>query len=235
MGVSLARRATAVLLLVAAGLLAGCVKRDSVIVGALPDDYRTRHPIVLAEKEKTLDIPVPILSYRMTPQQSVAIDGFMDDYGDSGPTVVTILVPHGSANGPAASRVADDIAAFLRRGYVPEGYLQVLPYQASAGEVRPVRLTYGRLEATVAPCGRWPEDLLDTYENRNYENFGCSYQNNLAAQVANPMDFLGPRKKTTIDAENRVGAIEKYRGVKEPLYEAGKVSADFNSNREVEY
>ena len=41
-------------------LLSGCAfqKRDSITVGAVPDDYRTNHPIIIAEKEETLDLPV---------------------------------------------------------------------------------------------------------------------------------------------------------------------------------
>ena len=39
-------------------LAAGCAKRDSITVGAVPDDYRTNHPIIIAEKEETLDLPV---------------------------------------------------------------------------------------------------------------------------------------------------------------------------------
>ena len=31
-------------------LLSGCAKRDSITVGAVPDDYRTNHPIVIAQK-----------------------------------------------------------------------------------------------------------------------------------------------------------------------------------------
>lgn len=221
--------------LVAAGLLSGCAKRDSITVGAVPDDYRTRHPIVLTESEKALDLPVGILSHRMTQQHETAVDGFMAGYGESGPSVVTILVPHGSANAAAAGGVARDLTAFLRRRGVSAGYIQTLPYDASGEGAAPIRLAYGRLKASVAPCGRWPEDMLETYENRNWENFGCSYQYNLAAQVANPMDFLGPRKQTTIDAENRVGVIERYRGVPEPQYEAGKVSETFGENSEVSY
>ena len=38
--------------------VAGCAKRDSITVGAVPDDYRTNHPIVIAEKEEILDLPV---------------------------------------------------------------------------------------------------------------------------------------------------------------------------------
>ena len=67
------------------------------------------------------------------------------------------------------------------------------------------------MRAHTDRCGRWPDDLLETTENKHYANFGCSYQNNLAAQVANPADLLGPRKQTEIDAENRDRVINVYR------------------------
>ena len=33
-------------------------QRDSITVGAVPDDYRTNHPIVIAEKNQVIDLPV---------------------------------------------------------------------------------------------------------------------------------------------------------------------------------
>jgi pilus assembly protein CpaD len=48
-------------------------------------------------------------------------------------------------------------------------------------------------------------------ENKNYKNFGCAYQNNLAAMVANPMDLLGPRQTGPIDAADRDKVISDYR------------------------
>ena len=48
-------------------------KRDSVTVGAVPDDYRTNHPIVIAEKKQVLDLPVGASDRGMTaPQRDVA-------------------------------------------------------------------------------------------------------------------------------------------------------------------
>ncbi len=35
--------------------------------------------------------------------------------------------------------------------------------------------------------------MIDTESNRNYANFGCATQNNLAQMIANPADLLGPR------------------------------------------
>ena len=47
-----------VLAAAAVALLSGCANRDSVTVGSVPDDYRTRHPIVVSEKEQTVDVPL---------------------------------------------------------------------------------------------------------------------------------------------------------------------------------
>ena len=50
------------------------------------------------------------------------------------------------------------------------------------------------------------------WQNRSYWNFGCASQNNLAAQLDNPMDLVAPRAMTPIDAQNRSKVIQTYRG-----------------------
>ena len=50
---------------------------------------------------------------------------------------------------------------------------------------------------------------------------------NLAAQVANPADLIGPRKQSPIDAENRMTVID--------LYRTRGVWKEFSSNSEVSY
>ena len=91
----------------------------------------------------------------------------------------------------------------------------------------PIRLSFSAMRAGVEKCGKWPADLGDTTENKHYGNFGCASQNNLAAQVANPADLLGPRRQTPIDAENRSAAIR--------VYQNRGISEEFLSNSEVNY
>jgi pilus assembly protein CpaD len=69
--------------------------------------------------------------------------------------------------------------------------------------------------------------MLENSENKHWANFGCSYQNNLAAQIANPADLLGPRQPGDIDAQNRSHAIDQYRD--------RDIAADVRGNREVNY
>lgn len=207
--------------LAAAALLSGCAmaKRDSVIVGSVPDDYRTNHPIVISESEKVLDLPVGPTANGLTYDQKAAVEGFVARYDGRASPYVGVLVPSGSANAAAALRVADDVAAVMRRRGVPDGHIVVQSYTAAAPKAdAPIRLSYAVMQASTGPCGRWPDDLLQTTDNKHYANFGCAYQNNLAAQVANPNDFLGPRRQTPIDAENRGVAIDRYKN-KEPRAE----------------
>ena len=205
--------AAPILAVAAIGLLSGCANRDSVTVGSVPDDYRTNHPIVISERTEAIDLPVGADSRRMTQSQRETLLGFLDGYDRSAAPTLTILAPAGSANEIAAAATARDFAKLAGRNGVHSSRIVMASYQAEPSETSaPIRVSYAKLRAHTDKCGRWPEDLLETSENKHYANFGCSYQNNLAAQMANPADLLGPRKPTTIDAENRDVVIDIYRG-----------------------
>jgi pilus assembly protein CpaD len=209
-------------------LTAGCATHDSVKVGSIPDDYRTNHPIVIGERDKTIDLPVGAADRGMTRLHKVAVDGFIADYDRKAAPVVGIMVPHGSGNQAAASAVAADIVTRLRRSGVPEGRILHQPYDAARyGDAAPIRLSFAEMRASTGPCGRWPADMMQNSENKHWANFGCSYQNNLAAQIANPADLLGPRQPGDIDAQNRSNAIDQYR--------AREIAPEMRSSREVNY
>ena len=205
-------RAAGIAAVAALALAAGCAKRDSITVGSVPDDYRTNHPIVISERDKTVDIPVAAVDRSMSRVQRVAVDGFIADYDRRAAPPVSVMVPYGSGNQHAAGLVAADMVKRLRAAGVPEGRFVHQPYDASQyGDSAPIRLVYAEMKASTGQCGRWPADLMDNSDNRHWANFGCSYQNNLAAQIANPADLLGPRKPGDIDGERRSIVIDDYR------------------------
>ena len=208
------RPALPILTVAIVSLIAGCAlqKRDSITVGAVPDDYRTNHPIVIAEKVETLDLPVGASDRGATRSQRASLAGFLAGYDQTAAPVLSILAPSGSVNAIAAADAAHDFAAIARKNGVPGNRIMIASYQAGPEEtVAPVRIAYGVLRSQTGKCGRWPDDILETSENKHYANFGCSYQNNIAAQIANPEDLLGPRKQTPIDADNRDAIIADYR------------------------
>ena len=221
-------RAAPVLAVAVAALLAGCAQRDSITVGAIPDDYRTNHPIVIAEKNQKIDLPVGAGDRGMTGSQRDTLLGFLDGYDKSAAPTLTIQIPSGSANEVAATAAARDFGRLAIAAGVKRNRIVITSYQAASVEISsPVRVAYVAVRAQTDKCGRWPDDLVDTAENKHYADFGCSYQNNLAAQMANPADLLGPRKPSTIDAENRGAVIDVYR--------ARGISDEFLGNSEVTY
>ncbi|MDG4899878.1 MULTISPECIES: CpaD family pilus assembly protein [unclassified Mesorhizobium] len=224
------RGSAPVLAIALAASLAGCANfhRDSVTVGSIPDDYRTNHPIVIAEKNQKIDLPVGAGDRGMTASQRDTLLGFLDGYDRSAAPALTIAAPVGSANQAAAQAASRDFARLAMAAGVKRNNIIMTSYRSAVPEASaPVRVAFVAVRAQTDKCGRWPEDLTETSENKHYADFGCSYQNNLAAQMANPNDLLGPRKQSDIDAENRGAVIDVYR--------ARGISDEFLGNSEVTY
>jgi pilus assembly protein CpaD len=196
-----------------AGMLASC-GNSQMTTGSIPDDYRTRHPIVLAEGESTLDVPVASGDVRLSTGLKDMVRGFGQKFAGSPAGVIQVQVPHGSYNAGAAATLAGDVRRTLTQiGIRPQRILMSSYAAMSNGDAAPIRLSYVTTKAMTSQCGNWPEDLSDdTTANKNWYNFGCASQNNLAAQIANPSDLIAPRAMTPIDAAQRGQVISKYRG-----------------------
>ena len=201
------------LICIGAGLLAACQPRESIIVGSIPDDYRTSHPIVLAESPSVLDLPVAVEARGLTTGQKATVGGFLNGYDRAAAPMLAILVPGGALNEAAARRIATDIVKLARSLGVPRSKIAVSTYEARAELGQPaLRLIFTTIRAQTDRCGRWPEDLLQGgAENKHYADFGCSYQNNLAAQIANPTDLLGPRRSSPTDATRQGLVIQDWQ------------------------
>lgn len=217
------------LFLLAAALLSGCANVHHIDVGSVPDDYRTRHPIVVAEGETVVELPVTSSETALVASDVSRVQAFARAFRASDASAIRILMPVGSFNAPAARLVTDDALKVLTKAGVPRGRVLVSPYPADGvdGPV-PVRMSFSVLQAKVAPCGRWPEDLGNTHENKNYFNFGCASQANLAAQIADPRDLLSPRGMSETDAERRTTAIADYRRGEATASEPSRTESDYD-------
>ncbi|EFL89846.1 CpaD family pilus assembly protein [Ahrensia sp. R2A130] len=202
-------------LLLAASVLSACggYSKDNFTVGSVDSNYKTRHPIVIDEKEQTLDIPVGSDTVRLPRAQESATEGFASKYRRSPSGTMTIMIPRHSPNASAARSMSHQVAEILRREGVPPSSIVTTSYDASRhGSAAPIRVSYHAVQASVERCGKWPEDLAGpNLDNQNWHNFGCANQNNMAAQIANPSDLVAPRGMTQADAERRNNVIEDYR------------------------
>lgn len=206
--------ARSVLVLAATAVISGCsmTQRHHITVGAVPDDYRTNHPITITESEQAFDLAVASNASAPSNDQLKSVDGLLAAYRDNGSGPIILMLPLGSSNEHAAGLVGGKLARYISQAKTGGAGVNTVYYQAVSRDApAPVRIVYSALSASTDRCGRWPEDLTSNTENKHYENFGCSYQNNLAAQIANPNDLRAPRAPGEIDAANRQRVIGNYQ------------------------
>ena len=86
----------------AAALLGGCANVHHVEVGAIPDDYRTNHPIIVGEKETAIDVPVAAGEKKLNYGRTSIVRGFAAEYRENSSGPVQIMTPVGSPNSAAA-------------------------------------------------------------------------------------------------------------------------------------
>ncbi len=193
--------------------LAGCSSSAQQLkTGGIPDDYRHNHPIAVEEMIESMDIPVGQDTARLTRATASTVAGFGQKFAASGSSLIAVVAPSGSPNQVAAAGIAVQIEDVLRVSGVNPRAIEYRVYRAGPEERNaPIRIAYNRIVAHTAPCGPWPDQLGENGENRNYFEFGCSSQQNLAAMVASPLDLLYPRGMTPADATRRANVLEKYR------------------------
>lgn len=202
-------------ILLTATLLASCANysRDHIKVGSVPDDYRTNHPIIVSQTEKTADIIVSSNAKKLSHRDKELVTAVGYAFRRSGAKTIGILVPTGAQNSYSAGLLAKETIRVLSKIGVNKNQISIQHYNAAShGASATLRVVYSDLTAEVSEkCGKWRGDLMDTSENKNYGNFGCATQNNLASMIAHPSDLLGPRGESEIDATRRTNVIQNWR------------------------
>jgi pilus assembly protein CpaD len=203
---------------------------DRVVTGSTyPTDYRERHPIVLRNGARILDV---FVGGGLDQRQRDDIMTFAAEYRSRGQGLVTADVPAGGKAGRGLSLVREALA----EAGVPAGRVVVTSYPVTEpGLAAPIRLSFQRLEAKVASrCGLWPQDLgvsnvKANANNEPYWNLGCAMQTNIAAQTADPVDLVRGRAETRVDTMRRMSNIEKLRQGQDPSTDYKTEATSINS------
>jgi pilus assembly protein CpaD len=201
-------------LAIGAGFALGGCNAERIVQDSYPQTVAQRHPIVLSEGPERLDLPVGAGARGLTDRQRDDIRAFAAEWRQSGRGPVGMMIPSGRAGDYASPAVRTTLAA----AGVPARAIVAQRYRGGGEGVAIVKLGYVRLKAGVPhPCGLWPDDLGygggDWYgesENRDYYNFGCATQQNIAAQLADPEDIARPRAQTPVYATRRATVFDKY-------------------------
>lgn len=175
-------------------------------------DPLQKNPIMVTQQPATLNLRVSRNASGLNDSQRRDVAGFLNHFRNTGMgnTRLVISVPAGSPNEGAATRMMTEVKSMVVDFGFSDTVTVTEPYTAPRGTEAPLRLSYLQYIAEGPACGRWPTNLARQKDNLNYDNFGCAQQRNLAAQIANPADLIGPRSMTPSDTERRAVVIGRY-------------------------
>ncbi len=216
-------------------LLPACVGRKADITASVPTDVRERHPIVLSEAPHSIEVYVG--AGRLDPRQNDDLAAFAADYRTQGRSRIIAEVPGNEGQAGHHRQGLTAVRDALARNGVSAAMVEVRNYPAPDFSVAaPIRLSFAALQARVPhACGEWPEDLgasnaAFSATNRPYHNLGCAYQTNIAAQVADPVDFVRARQESRVDTIKRMTAIDKLRRGQDPTTAYREQGTQINRN-----
>jgi pilus assembly protein CpaD len=224
------------------GTLGACtdINDDVAVTARIPDDYRQRHPIAIQETDRSVVVFVGHARGGLSASQRADVIGLGRIWVSEGTGAIVADVPVDTPNARAAASSFQEIKALLAASGVPLHGISVRHYHPDDPRTLPtIRLSYPKIAAVAGPCGLWPENLGPSiknpsyFENKDYYNFGCAYQRNMAAMIDNPSDLVQPRSETPAYTIRRTEGFDKYRkgetsatvypeGEKAKLSDAGK-------------
>jgi pilus assembly protein CpaD len=202
------------------GSLGACtdINDDVAVTARIPDDYRQRHPIAIQETDRSVVIFVGHARGDLSASQRADVVGLGRIWVSEGTGAIVADVPVDTPNARAAASSFREIQALLAASGVPPRGISVRHYHPDDPRMLPtIRLSYPKIAAVAGPCGLWPENLGPSiknpsyFENKDYYNFGCAYQRNMAAMIDNPSDLVQPRAETPAYTIRRTEGFDKYR------------------------
>jgi pilus assembly protein CpaD len=200
--------------------LSGCMHtaEEAATTASIPEDYRLRHPIAIEEATKSIVVFVGQGRGGLSAEQRADVIGLAQTWLHEATGAIDADVPVGTPNARMAADSMREIHALLAAAGVPPRGIVVRQYHPeSPRHMAAIRLSYPKISAEAGPCGLWPEDIGPSVknkgylENKQYYNFGCAYQRNMAAMIDNPSDLVQARAETPSYTMRRSEAFEKYR------------------------
>ncbi len=183
------------------------------------DDYSkadptVNHPIAVVPSFSSIKLSFSAPEAGLLPDDAARLDGFVADYLSRGSGSISVSAPAGADSTAALSYFG---ARLFAMG-VPRSRIIVGTHDGADARVEIGFIAYATRTDT---CGDWSDNVAKTYDNRTSKNFGCSVQQNIAAQVADPRDLIEMRPTDPSDAARRSAVIDNY--------EKGKVTASDKS------
>jgi pilus assembly protein CpaD len=189
----------------AAVLMAGSCAAPTQDATHTMEDGAVNHPISVDPAYQSIKLFYSPADAGISPADQARFDNFVGDYQQHGNGSIAVSAPAGINSqamiGFFAQRIND-------MG-VPKNHILVASHDAPDGDMR-VEINYVSYQAHTDKCGDWSENLAYSADNLTPKNFGCAVQHNIAAQIADPRDLLGPRPMDNASASRRATVVDNY-------------------------
>jgi len=166
------------------------------------------------------EIRLAVHAQGLSSTQQDALARFAGDWrlGAGGP--ITLRAPVGGPDAATVSRAAEGARAMLT-SYGAE--VRIQGYEANGDPRAPLIVAREGYAVSIPRCGQTWDNISRSATNDVQSQFGCAVTANMAAQIANPADLLGPAAIDPADAQRRDVALGKYR--------KGEVTASANDSQ----
>lgn len=157
------------------------------------------------------EVRLAVHAQGLSPAQSDALDKFVTLWREDEGGMIGIQAPQEGVDPASAYRMSESARSFLITKGVPPHQIELVGYAPQSADNPPLLVGYLRYKAEIPKCGQKWTSITSTMSNAVQPNFGCSVTANMAAQIADPADLLGPREMTPQDASRRQFVLDKYR------------------------
>lgn len=186
------------------GLIAGLAACASPTVPSADIDARLPTEQFRAEvADEPHELALAVHAGGLSANQAAALTSFASDWHLSGGAPVQIQAP----DEPAARRFGEEVRQHLALEGIPPGAIRMV----GSNERGVMTVGFLRRVAVVPECGTEWTNFRRSMNNKVSPNFGCSVTANVAVQIADPSDLLGPRPTDPVDAGRKTTIIERYR------------------------
>jgi pilus assembly protein CpaD len=205
-------------------LMAGSCASHAPDATHMAEDGAFNHPITVEPSYRSIKLYYSPADSGIQPNDQARFAGFIADYEAHGNGSIAVTAPSGMNSqamiGFFAQRI-NDLG-------VSKDHILVATHDSPDGDMR-VEINYVSYEAHTDKCGDWSQDLDYTSNNDTPRNFGCSVQQNIAAQVADPRDLIQPRDMDASNSARRSTVINNYEQGK--VTSADKRKADVSNEQ----
>lgn len=193
------------LLAASAGLLSACSPelasfQDNYVPASVDENY----PIKVVDRPMQLTVGVNASGLIHGDAKQVA--RFAEAAAAARPpSPVVVSYPAGSK---AARKAASQAAGLIAQKGVPRQSIIVTPRD---GKGNAITMTFAQKVAETRECGDWSQNMRANQWNDTGPNFGCAFQQNFAAMVANPEDFVKLRPMPPSMSAAQSAALDSYQ------------------------